>query len=47
MHQLIHTILNDLLGSGIDGAGCLVKNQNRRVCNCGAGDGKKLTLTLT
>ena len=31
-HQLIHTILHDFLRTGINGAGCLIQNQDRRVC---------------
>ena len=45
-HQLVHTILNDTLGTGINGACCLIKNQYRRVRNGCTRDRKKLSLTL-
>ena len=45
-HQLIHTILYKLFGTGINGAGGLVQDQDRRVCNGCTGNGKKLPLAL-
>ena len=45
-HQLIHTILNNALGTGIDGACRLIENQYRRICNGCTRDRKKLPLTL-
>ena len=46
-HQLIHTILYKLFGTGINGAGGLVQNQDGRVCNGCTGNGEKLPLALT
>ena len=46
LHQLVHTRLDDLLRPGIDGAGRLVKNECRRICDRGARDGEELTLAL-
>ena len=45
-HQFIHTILYDTLSTGIDGAGCLIENQNRWICDCCAGNGNHLALSL-
>ena len=45
-HKLVHAVLYQLFGSGINGTGCLVKDQHRRICNGGAGDGEKLSLAL-
>ena len=47
VHELIHTVLNHLLGTGIDGGDCLIENEHWRVCNCRPCNGKKLSLTLT
>ena len=46
LHELIHTSLNDGLGSGIDRRCSLIKYHYRRVCNSGSRDGKKLPLSL-
>ena len=46
-HKPVHTFLNDTLGSGIYGAGCLIQYQYRRICDSGSRNGKELTLTLT
>ena len=45
-HQFIHTILYDLFRSGIDGGGCLIEDQDRRISNGGTGDRKQLALSL-
>ena len=45
-HQLIHTILNNALGTGINGACRLIENQYRRIRNGCTRDRKKLPLTL-
>ena len=45
-HQLIHTTLDDGLGSCINTGCCLVKNQYRRICDGCTRNGQKLTLTL-
>ena len=47
LHELVHTILYDTLGSGIDGAGGLVKDQHRRVGDGSSGNREKLSLALT
>ena len=46
VHQLIHTILHQLFGTGIDGGGCLVQNHHGRICHSRTGNGNQLTLTL-
>ena len=45
-HQLIHTILNNALGTGINGACRLIENQYRRNRNGCTRDSKQLPLTL-
>lgn len=45
-HQLIHTILYKLLCTGINRAGSLIQDQNRRICYCRPGDCKQLSLSL-
>ena len=45
-HQLIHTVLHNLFGAGIDGARRFVQNQNRRIGDGSSCDGKQLALTL-
>ena len=45
-HEVIHTLLHDLLGPGIDGGRRLIEDQYRRVCNCRPGDGQQLSLAL-
>ena len=44
MHQLIHTILYQLLCSGIDRRNRFVQDQHRRICYRCTGDGQKLSL---
>ena len=46
LHQLIHTLFNEGFGTGIDGGGRLVQNQNGRIGYGGAGNVQKLNLTL-
>ena len=46
VHQLIHTVLHDLLGSRIDRGGRFVKDQDRRICDGSTGDGEQLALSL-
>lgn len=38
-HQLIHAILNQLLGTGINGTGSFIQDQNRWVSDSCTGDG--------
>ena len=45
-HQLIHAILNKLLGTGINGTGCFIKDQYRRISNSGSCNCQKLALSL-
>ena len=45
-HQVIHTFLNDLLGSCIDGRCRLIEDQYRRVCDSRSRDREELSLTL-
>ena len=40
MHQAIHTVLHNLLCSGINGTGRFIQNQNRRICNRCPCDGR-------
>ena len=46
VHQGVHTSLNNSLGVGIDGAGGLIQDHNRRIRHSRPGDGKKLPLAL-
>ena len=46
LHQLIHTLLNHLLGTGVDRACRLVKNKRGRVGYRGSGYGEHLALSL-
>ena len=46
LHELVHAILYDALCSGIDGAGRLVEDQHRRICDGGSGNREQLTLSL-
>ena len=46
-HQRVHAPLNEFLRSGVDGGGCLVQNQHRRVGAGGSGDVQQLPLALT
>ena len=46
-HQFIHTVLNNLFGSGINRTGRLVEDQYRRICNRSTRNGEKLSLSLT
>lgn len=43
-HQGIHTLLNVLLGPGIDRRGCLVQYHHLEDLNGGSGNGQKLAL---
>ena len=45
-HQVIHTLLHDTLGSGIDGRCRLVKDQDRRICDRRSRDREQLSLSL-
>ena len=45
-HQLIHAVLHQALGSGIDGGRGLVEDQHRRIGHGRAGDREKLSLPL-
>ena len=45
-HELIHTLLNDGLRSGIDRGCSLVEDHYRRIRYCGSRDGDELSLTL-
>ena len=45
-HQRVHAALDNCLSAGVDRAGCLVHDHNRRVCYRGARDGKQLALAL-
>ena len=31
LHKFVHTLLDKFLGASVDGAGCLVQNQNRSI----------------
>ena len=44
VHQTIQTLFDLLLGSGIDGGGCLIHNQHRRLCHRSARNVQKLPL---
>ena len=44
--RFIHTILHNLLGSGINGAGGLIQNQHRRIRDSRPGNSQKLPLSL-
>ena len=46
LHQAVHTVLDDLLGPGINGAGRFIQNQDRRIRDGGPGNGKELPLAL-
>ena len=46
LHQLVHALLDQGLGPGVDGAGGLVQDQHRRVRHGGPGDGQQLPLAL-
>ena len=46
VHEPIHTLLDNLLRSGINRAGCFIQDQHRRIGNRCPGDGKKLPLPL-
>ena len=45
-HESVHTVLNDLLSSGIDGGCSLIKDKYRRICYSCSCNCKKLSLTL-
>ena len=46
LHELVHPLLDKGLGTGVDGGGSLVENQDRRIGHGGPGDGQKLPLAL-
>ena len=46
LHEPIHAVLYDALGSGIDGAGRLIENEHRRICDGRPGNREELTLSL-
>ena len=46
LHQVVHAFLDKGLGSGIDGAGCLIEDHDWRVSDRRAGDGDQLALPL-
>ena len=46
LHQSVHAVLNQLLGTGIDGGGCFVQNHDRRIGHGRTGNGDQLTLAL-
>ena len=45
-HEVIHTLLYDLFGPGIDGGCCLVEDQHRRICDRRTRDREQLSLAL-
>ena len=45
-HQVIHTLLNDALGPGIDRRCRFIQDQHRRICNSRSRDSKQLSLSL-
>ena len=45
-HQLIHTVLHNLFGAGIDGTCRFIQNQNRWIGDGSSRDGKQLALAL-
>ena len=46
LHQFIHAVLYNFLGTDIDLAGIFIQNQHRRIRYCGSGNGQKLSLSL-
>ena len=46
LHQSVHAVLNQLLGTGVDGRGGLIQNQCRRIGDRSPGNGQQLTLAL-
>ena len=46
VHQSVHAALNDRLGTGVDRAGRLVEDHDRRIGDRSTGDGEQLTLAL-
>ena len=47
LHQRYHRLLDVHFGSGVNGGGCFVQNQNLRIRQYRTGNGQKLALTLT
>ena len=46
LHQSVHAVLHQLLGTSINGRGSLVQNQGRRVRHSRTGNGQQLALPL-
>ena len=46
LHQAVHALLYNALGTGIDGAGGFIQDQDRRIGDGSSGDGKELSLSL-
>lgn len=46
LHELVHPILHDGFGAGVDGGGGFVEDHHRWVANRRTGDGEELALTL-
>ena len=46
LHQAVHALLYDALGTGVDGAGSLIENEHRRIGNRRPRDGQQLALSL-
>ena len=46
LHEPVHAVLYDALSSGIDGAGRLIENEHRRICDGRPGNREELTLSL-
>lgn len=45
LHEPVHAVLYDAFGSGIDGAGRLIENEHRRICDGRPGNREELTLS--
>ena len=46
LHQAVHALLYNALGTGIDGAGGFIQDQHRRIGNRRPRDGQQLALSL-
>lgn len=46
LHDGVHASLYELLGTGVDTGGCLVKDEDGGIGYGGSGDGKELALSL-
>ena len=46
LHKFVHTLLDEFFGAGVDGTGRFVEDEDGRICDSGARDCEKLTLTL-